>query len=263
MQLSVVIDTNAPMSPAQIRKEAAFLLYIADNFDAFMANAADWIGTGESAQPAATVNVANAFQAQPANIPPAPPAPTPAAIPGAAVNLLPTPPAPTAPPAPNAPALSNETDASGMPWDARIHSGGKAVIADGTWKKKRGVSAQLVAQVEAELRAVSPSAPAPAEVPPPPPATPAVPQAANVPPPPPAPAAATVAVPPPPVSTAPSTAGNDLVTLSQAVATGQITHDEVLQQCALYGHAHLGGLASMPDALAAVVATFRAQGKLQ
>lgn len=45
-----------------------------------------------------------------------------------------------------------ETDASGLPWDERIHSSNRKTIADGTWQKKRGVDAQLVASVEAELR---------------------------------------------------------------------------------------------------------------
>lgn len=73
----------------------------------------------------------------------------------------------------NAPASSGVTlDKNGLPWDARIHAESKAIIADGTWRKKRGVDAALVTQVEAELRtlmavpspnvAVSPVAPAPA-----------------------------------------------------------------------------------------------------
>lgn len=43
-------------------------------------------------------------------------------------------------------------DAAGLPWDERIHASSKALIADGTWRKKRGVADDLVAQVEAELR---------------------------------------------------------------------------------------------------------------
>lgn len=47
---------------------------------------------------------------------------------------------------------AQDTDASGLPWDERIHSSNRKTIADGTWQKKRGVDAQLVASVEAELR---------------------------------------------------------------------------------------------------------------
>lgn len=43
-------------------------------------------------------------------------------------------------------------DANGLPWDERIHSGTKALNADGTWRTKRGVDKALVAEVEAELR---------------------------------------------------------------------------------------------------------------
>lgn len=45
------------------------------------------------------------------------------------------------------------TDATGLPWDERIHSASKATVKDGTWRKKKGVDAATIAQVEAELRA--------------------------------------------------------------------------------------------------------------
>lgn len=57
--------------------------------------------------------------------------------------------APTA--AASAPAPS--VDAAGLPWDARIHAGTKAVNADGRWKKRKGVQPLDVTKVEAELRA--------------------------------------------------------------------------------------------------------------
>lgn len=44
-----------------------------------------------------------------------------------------------------------EHDANGRPWDARIHSTPAKQNADGTWRAKRGVAAELVAAVEAEL----------------------------------------------------------------------------------------------------------------
>lgn len=56
-----------------------------------------------------------------------------------------------APADPNAPAI----DKDGFPWDERIHSGNKKMNADGTWRKKRGVSAEQVKQVEAELKSTA------------------------------------------------------------------------------------------------------------
>jgi hypothetical protein len=48
-------------------------------------------------------------------------------------------------PAPTAPTV----DANNMPHDERIHAGSKALNADGTWRKKRGVSDELIRSVEA------------------------------------------------------------------------------------------------------------------
>lgn len=45
-------------------------------------------------------------------------------------------------------------DANGLVWDERIHSSSKEFVKDGTWRKRRGVSDDIVAQVEAELRGV-------------------------------------------------------------------------------------------------------------
>lgn len=82
-----------------------------------------------------------------------PPAPTPSIV------VLP-PPAVTAPTMTTPGAASSvavagsvELDAKGLPWDERIHAGSKAKIADGSWRMKKQVSADLVTQVEAELRA--------------------------------------------------------------------------------------------------------------
>lgn len=132
--------------------------------------------------------------------------------PPAAVASPAVPPPPagiTASPAPS----GVDVDADGLPWDARIHSSNHAKVADGTWRKKRGVADELVALVTAELRQAmaAPARPEPmftedapgesdpgvdaatafsgaaatpvASAPPPPP------PAAAVPPPPPAPAA--------------------------------------------------------------------------
>lgn len=48
----------------------------------------------------------------------------------------------------NAPAV----DTAMLPWDERIHSKNKALNADGTWRKRRGVDGTLIATVEAELK---------------------------------------------------------------------------------------------------------------
>ncbi|RUW55631.1 hypothetical protein EOA32_01020 [Mesorhizobium sp. M1A.F.Ca.ET.072.01.1.1] len=50
---------------------------------------------------------------------------------------------------PNAP----NVDKNGLPWDERIHSGNKEMTDKGVWRKRRGVSAETVTAVEAELRA--------------------------------------------------------------------------------------------------------------
>ncbi len=74
-----------------------------------------------------------------------------------------------------------EVDKHGLPWDVRIHAGGKTKNADGSWRGKRGVSSDLVASVTAEL--TGGRAPAPAVAPPM--APPAPPPVTQAPPPPP------------------------------------------------------------------------------
>ena len=55
------------------------------------------------------------------------------------------------PPAPQAPGI--EVDAQGFPWDQRIHSGSRGKNTDGSWRQKRNLDPNLLAQVESELRA--------------------------------------------------------------------------------------------------------------
>lgn len=58
------------------------------------------------------------------------------------------------------------TDKNGLPWDERIHAGTKALNADGTWKKRRGVDDATVAAVTAELTGAAPQTePTPAPAP--------------------------------------------------------------------------------------------------
>lgn len=85
----------------------------------------------------------------------------------AAPNGAPSPHAAASPPAP-APANAAATavqvnpahalkDSSGLPWDARIHSGARTINADGAWKKKKGVGEVEIARVTAELRSAGPA----------------------------------------------------------------------------------------------------------
>lgn len=59
-------------------------------------------------------------------------------------------------------------DKNNLPWDARIHAGTKALNADGTWKKRRGVDDATIASVTAELQGTptpQPETPVPAPTP--------------------------------------------------------------------------------------------------
>ena len=95
--------------------------------------------------PAPSTAAAEALPTAPAtSVPPALSVPAPPSAPGEA--------APAAPVAPASPA-GIEVDADGLPWDARIHAGGRAKNADGRWRQKRGLNdAALKSRVEAELR---------------------------------------------------------------------------------------------------------------
>lgn len=55
-----------------------------------------------------------------------------------------------------------DLDGEGLPWDHRIHASSKAKLSKkpNGWKKKRGVDAEVIAQVEAELREVMAAGPA-------------------------------------------------------------------------------------------------------
>ena len=58
--------------------------------------------------------------------------------------------APTAPVAPVEQPVNIDTN--GLPWDARIHASTKTTNADGSWRNRRGVDKELIAQIEAELK---------------------------------------------------------------------------------------------------------------
>lgn len=65
---------------------------------------------------------------------------------------------------PNTTTDTSDVDSRGLPWDSRIHSSNKEKGKDGVWRRRRGVSEEVEAQVEAELRG---QVPAPAKQVPP------------------------------------------------------------------------------------------------
>ena len=158
-----------------------------------------------------------------------------------------------------------ETDKHGLPWDHRIHSESRTKVADGSWRKKRGCDAGLVAQVESELRQVmSATGPtidfdaqhctghvdyAPESRVPPPPA------AVVTPPPPPT---AVVTPPAPPASADINDAKQQYTALigraSAAIGSKRVTLDAVNAVCALHGVPALPLLINRPDLVPTVVA---------
>lgn len=174
------------------------------------------------------------------------PAPAPSAPEAPATVAADIPPPPFVLPEP--PAAPPSVDASGLPWDARIHSESKATVADGTWRKRRGVDPELVKQVEAELRGEAPTI---ADIPAPP--------APAVVPPPPAPTPEAVAV---PLAPAPAPA-RSLTDLSAAVAQGKLKMTDLIEQARLQGCADVVALTNNPLALAAVIAFYDQEGLFQ
>lgn len=96
------------------------------------------------------------------------------------------------PPPPPPPAVNVsdyvELDSAGIPWDARIHTGARTKVADGTWKIARNTPKELIASVKAEylgnvapvqspttnnVNTVEPKVARIGDVPPPPPPPPA------------------------------------------------------------------------------------------
>lgn len=157
-----------------------------------------------------------AFLAKPAEVVSAPPvaafAPPPPAEPVEVTNANPP-----------------QLDARGFPWDARIHSQGKTIIASGAWRDKKGVDDAVRAAVEAELRAIV--------------GAPAVPVAAA------APVVTAVAPPPPPV-------GNpfqELMTfVSPLLVSKQLTQEQIQQIVTQHGVPHVGALFQRPDLIPSV-----------
>jgi hypothetical protein len=97
---------------------------------------------------------------------------TPTNVPAAPTGISTQPTVIPPPPPPNVAPAGTLLDKDGLPWNATIHASTRTQTADGRWKMKRGVEADVVARVTAEMRAVmagAPAAPAVAVIPPPPP----------------------------------------------------------------------------------------------
>lgn len=174
------------------------------------------------------------------------------------------------PPPPPVPATGVTLDKSGLPWDDRIHSSNKAFVSDGTWRKRRGVEDALIAQVEAELKAIM-NIPVAPVVPPPPPVAVVVPPP---PPPPPSPVATVVATGSPsttpivstaaPTTPAAPSAGEpnaylNLIQLVTDVCTKKQLTREQVDDCikSVDGSLNLQLLSKRPDLIPQIAATIR------
>ena len=144
---------------------------------------------------------------------------------------VPAPPIAPPPPPPN----GIEIDADGLPWDGRIHATSHAKIATGQWRKRRGITDDLVRKVEAELRITWGTRQA---VPPPPP--------------PPVPEPVIPVAPPPPIATT----GDLFVTLMKGVTKGfadkSITQEMILNAIKPHGVPSLPALVLRQELIPAV-----------
>lgn len=219
----------------------------------------------------------------------------PLAAPIAAPPTVPPAPVVSAPPAPPPIVpIPPKVDSTGMPWDARIHSGNGAMTEAGIWRKKRGVTDQTIKEVEFELRQlmllppaepsaapVLPTTTVPSQavvtapsvpVPPPPPAPPVqtdptVPFVPVVPPPPPpsgaipmppAPPVENSAVSPSPATTAtaasPSSPPATFPEFMRRVTSARIPNERVTEVLRKHGIAAVPLLASRLDYLPVIAA---------
>lgn len=132
-------------------------------------------------------------------------------------------------------------DSTGLPWDARIHSSSKAINADGTWRKRKGLNDDgLVKRIEGELRAVMAVPAAPVEtapIPLPPPVIPAPSVAPAVP----------TAPPPAPAAAIPTTLAELMPRITGAMVAGTLPNNALLDAVNANGIPDLPTLAHRPD----------------
>jgi hypothetical protein len=130
---------------------------------------------------------------------------------------------------------TNNLDADGIPWDARIHAGTKTRLkANNTWKLKPGIDKALVDQVRAELTGVQAAVAVPA------PPAPTLADAAAV-------SATLQAPPPPPAPAGPTNFAELIKEVTTRITAGQMTPDQVNGAVA----AVTGGQLTMCNQLAA------------
>jgi len=136
-----------------------------------------------------------------------------------------------------------ELDVNGLPWDARIHARTKIKMADGAWKKRRGVDLKTVRKVEAELSSsdlhIGYSNPEQVG------ANMEQHQATIAPPAP--PIAPVAAPPPPPAPPANAAFANLMQQVTTWVNSKLLTHEAVATAAKLYGLDHIGELHNRPD----------------
>lgn len=231
------------------------------------------VGADPSPLPATAVGLGAPFNpfaagAAVAQVPPPPPAPStavaavPSTVPEAPTSTatVPAPPVPAPPSAPEAAApvapavpaspAGIEVDADGLPWDARIHAGGRAKNADGRWRQKRGLNdAALKARVEAELRQAMGAAASvpvvPTVVPPAPVATAVIPSPTTAPTP-------TPGVSTPAVVAAEEPAPQFLARVGGMLASGALTQDRLAAALATVGLSTMAQLIVAPALIPAV-----------
>ena len=169
-----------------------------------------------------------------------------------------------------------EVDSAGMPWDYRIHASSRAKVADGTWRQRRNLDPNVLAQVQAEMLQVmglpiptagsgsqqeeQPSADPIAEADPeqafidaviPPPPPPFAPSAV-------VPAAPVAIAPPPPstpagvattasLSSQPVTFPQLVTRITKMLAAKELTQGDIAGACQSLGIPHMPALASRPD----------------
>lgn len=180
-------------------------------------------------------------------------------------GVVPTIATPPAPPAPVPNPLGVDVDAAGLPWDERIHSSNhEKNKGDNLWRARRNVDKNLVATVEAELRAVmsipkSPSAP-PTPIASLPPAVPSVPAiTASV-------GSGTTATAPVPQNNglSPPKVGFTFAELvprvMQETGAGRMTQVQVAAACAQVGLANFPSLAMREDLVPTVFAALFPNG---
>ena len=135
--MKLIIDLH--QSPIALRKELddAVRFALGSTFYIEESDGEPAFTPAELANPA--VNVPNGLPALP--------------LPDAASALAPL--TPNTSGATAAPAASGvELDSAGLPYDVRIHSAGKSKIANGTWKRKKGVDKALVDQINAQNKSL-------------------------------------------------------------------------------------------------------------